>query len=125
MNTQDLSKLGYREIDMLGDLLKAYAENPNDCGLGNGVNWEYNPNSDNLFLIDEDYNIAMLDSDGLGHTSAPEQTGKLAKWYDCPNCGHEGFKRDFEITSHDDKQHLACPDCLEKGANSEDYLIEL
>jgi hypothetical protein len=35
MNTQDLSKLGYREIDQLADLLKLYAQNPNGF-LNNG-----------------------------------------------------------------------------------------
>ena len=103
MNTQDLSKLGYREIDQLGDLLKAYADNPNDCGLGDGVKWEYNPNSDNLFLVDEDYNVAMMTD-----PYAKPQKQLLAKWYSCPNCGHEGFKEDMKNDPGCDD----CKDCL-------------
>ncbi len=83
-NITTLDRLGYREIGMLADLLKAYADNPNDCGLGDGVNWEYNPNYDNILLIDEDYNVAMMNDEN-----------KLAKWYACGECGHEGFHDTF------------------------------
>ena len=83
MNTQDLSKLGFREIDQLGDLLKAYAEHGTDF-LGNEVKWEYNPMSDNLFLTDEDYNVGMLTDEG-----------KIEQWIYCGNCGNEGFASEF------------------------------
>lgn len=109
MNTQDLSKLSYREIDQLADLLKAYANNPNDCGLGDGVKWEYNPYSDNLFLVDDDYNVAMMN------------WGKLEKFYSCPNCGNEGFIEDF--TKLEKENEYCCPDCIDKGRNLEDHIF--
>jgi hypothetical protein len=118
MNTNDLSKLGYREIDQLADLLKAYANNPDDCGLNDGVTWEYNPNSDNLFLVDEDFNIAMFNPNS-------EKDG-LEKFYNCPNCGHEGFKDDFcRERKEDGKTFIACSECEKNGCNPEDYLIQL
>ncbi len=113
MNTQDLSKLGYREIDQLADLLKAYSNNPPDCLIDN-VKWEYNPESDNLFLLDDDYNVAMLNDD------------KLEQWFSCPNCGYEGFKDEYGHTrKEDNKLFLACSECEKQGHNPEDYLIEL
>ena len=52
MITLDLSKLGYREMDMAGDLLKAHAEKPAEF-LGDEVRLCYNEYSDNIFLTDE------------------------------------------------------------------------
>ena len=89
MNTQDLSKLGYREIDLLADLLKAYSDaewNSKDDELGDEVKWEYNPNSDNLFLVDEYYRVAMINDDG-----------KLENWLNCGNCGKEGFRSEVDF----------------------------
>ena len=87
-NTQDLSKLGYREIGQLAELLTAYADQSwasQDDQLGNGVKWEYNPNSDNLFLVDEDYNVAMLNDDG-----------KLENFLTCSNCGEEAMRSETQ-----------------------------
>ena len=89
MNTQDLSKLGYREIDLLADLLKAYSDakwKSKDDGLDGGVNWEYNPDSDNLFLVDENYNVAMFNDDG-----------ELENFLNCGNCGKEGFRSEVDF----------------------------
>ena len=85
MNYTKLDQLGYREIAMLVDLLKAYDKCAPDHGLGDGVNWEYNPNSDNIFLVDEDYKVAMIN----------DENGKLEEWYSCGNCGIEGFQDDL------------------------------
>lgn len=94
-NTSDLSRLGYREIAQLAELLKVYADNGSDF-LDSGVHWEYNPNSDNLFLVDEDYNVGIIN---------PE-TGKLEQWLNCSNCGREGFASEFKLN---DEQE--CPEC--------------
>ncbi len=87
-NTQDLSKLGYREIDQLAELLKLYANAKweKDSSLNGNVKWEYNPNSDNLFLVDEDYNVAMDNGNG-----------KLENWVWCSYCGAEDFRSEIEI----------------------------
>ena len=100
MNTQNLENLGYREVDQLADLLKLYANAQweKDSELGIGVKWEYNPMSDNLFLVDEDYNVAMLNDDD-----------KLENWLTCSNCGAEDFRSLIKI---DDNGN--CPDCKDK-----------
>ena len=95
-NTRDLSKFGHREREMAGDLLKALG-NKNDKTkfFGNeGIAVEFNPNSGNVFLVDEDYNVAMMNGEDL------------EDFYSCPNCGHEGFLEDMDH-GEDDK------DCVE------------
>jgi len=98
-NTQDLSKLGYREINQLADLLKAYAQNPI---LNDGVKWEFNPMGDNLFLVDEDYNVAMMNGDDL------------ELWHYCGYCGHEGFAEEFK---HEPRNE----DCTDKMEHVESF----
>jgi len=95
-NTQDLSEFGYIELDKAGTLLKAYADNPNVFD-GSEINVEFNPNSDKVFLIDEDYNVAMMNGDNL------------ELWYSCPICGHEGFLEDMEHNENDER----CQEYLE------------
>ena len=71
---------------MAGDLLKALkGEYDKTEYLGDGVRVEFNPMSANVFLIDEDYNVAMMNGDDL------------EDWFTCPYCGHEGFKEDMEF----------------------------
>lgn len=97
--TNDLSKFGYREYDMAGDLLKAYAQNPLD-ELGDGVQVWFNANSGNVFLCDEDFNTAMMND------------GKLAIFYTCQYCGKEGFAEEIEDGdghSFDDQGDINCP----------------
>lgn len=77
-NTQDLSKFGLVELDEAGTLLKEYANNSSVLD-GSEVHVEFNPNSGNVFLVDEEYNVAMMNGD------------TLELWYSCPYCGHEGF----------------------------------
>ena len=78
MNTQDLSEFGYRELDEAGTLLKVYANNPHVLD-GSEINIRFNMFSGNVFLVDEYYNVAMMNE------------GNLELFYSCPICGHEGF----------------------------------
>lgn len=99
MNTQDLGKFGFRELDIAGDILKALA-NPSkttqadDLEMGDGVKLEFNPNSGNVFIVDEDGNTAMMNDT------------VLENWIYCPSCNFEGFKNEFKK----DK----CPECKKK-----------
>ncbi len=95
--TTDMSKFGYRELDMAGDLLKAY-KGDNDATeyLDDGVQVWFNANSGNVFLCDEDYNTAMMNGD------------KLEDWFYCPICGHEGFKDEMKHEGDED-----CKDYLQ------------
>jgi len=95
-NTQDLSKFGSRELGEAGQLLTALSERNFEQGsdLGEGVKVEFNMNSGNVFLVDEDYRVAMLNE------------GKLENWLNCSVCGEEGFRTEVEF--EDDYQCKAC-----------------
>ncbi len=47
-----------------------------------GVTVMMNRNSGNVFLIDSEYNVGMMNGD------------KLEQWHYCGDCGHEGFAED-------------------------------
>ena len=106
-NTRDLSKFGYREMDIAGDLLKAYSGGSykiweGENNLSDGVVVEFNPMSGNVFLVDEDCNVAMFNG-----------SDKLEMFLSCSNCGAEGF------ASEDDdlktiEEHGSCKPCFEK-----------
>ena len=80
--TTDFQHFGYREFGMAGDLLKAYAYNPPSY-LGDGVHIMFNINSGYVFLIDEDFNVAMMNGD------------KLEQFHNCSKCGGAGFAEDM------------------------------
>jgi len=81
-NTQDLSKFGYVELKETIKLLTAYLDAPDDI-FWDEVKVEFNPESGSVFLIDKDYNVAMMNGD------------KLEKWVCCPSCNTEGFVEDI------------------------------
>ena len=89
-NTKDFSLFGMRELAMAGELLVAYAnEAPAHSWVGedkleDSVSVEFNPNSGNVFLVDEDSNVAMLNGDN-----------RLEMFYTCSECGEEGFISDY------------------------------
>lgn len=99
-NTRDFLKFGYRELDIAGDLLKALkTKHDKTRFLSHGVAVEFNPNSGNVFLVDEDFNVAMMNGDDL------------EDFFSCPICGHEGFLDDMK---HGEDN----PECL-------DYVLEI
>lgn len=83
-NTRDLTEFGQKELHDAGKLLIALAESNETEYLGNGVAVEFNPDSGNVFLVDENYNVAMLTDDG-----------KLEDWFVSPYEGEEGFYDDL------------------------------
>jgi hypothetical protein len=90
-NTRDLSKFGFREIGMAGELLTKYADGRGSWvseldELADGIGMEFNPNSGNVFLVDEDGRVAMVNDNG-----------KLENWFYCFNCGAEGFRRELPL----------------------------
>lgn len=83
MNTRDLSEYGYRELDMAGDLLKAIKNGlPDDFG-GDGIAVEFNPNSGEVFLTNDEADVCMA------------VNGQLESWYFTPYRGLEGFWEDL------------------------------
>jgi len=94
-NTRDLSKFGLREIGITAELLTRYANGHQSWAsdqdeLGDGVAVEFNPNSGNVFLVDEDYRVAMLNDNG-----------KLENWVNCSNCGAEEFRGELPLDADD------------------------
>ena len=84
--TEDLSKMGYRELDMVGDLLKAYKTDRDHTEFfdDDGVRPGFNTHSGYVFLTNNNYDVAMMNG------------WYLEDWFSCPYCGHEGFKEDME-----------------------------
>ena len=83
--TADLSRFGYRELALAGELLKAYGDNgaPRDFDE-QGVSLTFNTNSGNVFLTNENADVCMMTSDKT-----------LESWYYLGYEGHEGFLDDL------------------------------
>ena len=102
-NTRDLSKFGLREIGITAELLTRYANGHQSWAsdqdeLGDGVAVEFNPNSGNVFLVDEDCRVAMVNDNG-----------ELENWVDCSNCGAEGFRAELPLDADGN-----CAECAGK-----------
>lgn len=84
--TTDLCEFGSRERLMLVELLQAWREQglPKDFSCDE-VHPMMNKMSGNVFLTNSNYEVAMMNGD------------KLETWYNCPNCGHEGFAPDCKL----------------------------
>lgn len=101
-NHNDLSKLGKREISQLSQLLKKFSDNEltllAENFVSNDIKWEYNPNSDNLFLMDSDYNVLMYNDD----------LDLLDLWLFSPYYGYEGFLHDVltQILDNINKEYI-------------------
>jgi hypothetical protein len=108
-NTRDLSSFGWRELKMAAELLTALVEQGKPDELWEGIAVEFNPNSGHVFLVDEDFNVALLNGD------------KLETWFHCGECGLEGFAEDINaddehfIGEHGGVEH-GTPDDDEDGA---------
>ncbi len=84
--TTNLAEFGWLERQLLIKLLKAWQEQclPYDFGE-DGVVPMFNKNSGYVFLTNSEYQVAMMNGD------------KLETWYNCFNCGHDGFAEDCEL----------------------------
>ena len=78
ITTKDLADFGFRELKMAAELLTAYCEMPPEF-LEDGVHLMMNRHSGNVFLTDEEFNVAMMNE------------GKLDAFLFTPYHGHEGF----------------------------------
>ncbi len=95
ITTNKLSDFGPRERGMLVELLTAWKKQ----GLPeNFYDYEVeammNRNSGNVFLTNEEFQVAMMNGD------------RLEMWHSCPNCGHEGFSEDCQINEENE-----CNEC--------------
>jgi hypothetical protein len=95
--TTNLADFGYREIKMARDLLDALVNNglPDDFS-NDGVVLMMNQNSGNVFLTNEEFEVAM------------ESDGKLYSFYTSPYEGREGSFEDllaeFDDMHEEDKE---------------------
>jgi transcription initiation factor IIE alpha subunit len=98
-NTRDLSKFGYRELQIAGKLLTVLkTERDKTKYLSDGIAVEFNPSSGCVFLVDENCQVAMLNGE------------ELEDFFSCPECGAEGFLED--IKNHSQKK--ACKDYIKQ-----------
>jgi len=84
ITTTDLSKFGNRERLELQELLNAWnTQGLPDDFYPTSVKPMWNMYSGNVFLTNDDFQVAMLNDD------------KLESFYTCPGCGNEGFLEDI------------------------------
>ena len=97
MTTTDLAQFGSNGRLELIKLLTAWEEQALPLGFyADEVIPMMNINSGYVFLTNSDFQCAVLNGDSL------------ELWYNCNNCGHEGFKEDCELTED------GCKECESK-----------
>ncbi len=101
----NLTKLGYRELEELNKLIKAYINNNIEeqtkrdwLNHAGSVNWGFNTSSGNVFLTDEDNNSYMLNDE------------QIELWLYCPNCRNEDYLSNWKRNKKDE---LVCKECKE------------
>lgn len=87
-NTRDLMDFPLSALKEAARLLSAYRDPDRDLTerLGEVVTPEFNPTSKFTFLIDRDFQVALIDG-----------TGDLCDWYICNSCSREGFREHLEL----------------------------
>ena len=92
ITTTDLSRFGWHERKMAEELLRASMEQgfPEDFE-DDETTIMFNTHSGNVFFTNSEYQVCMMNDD------------KLETWYNCPICGHEGFKEDM-LHGEEDKE---------------------
>lgn len=99
-NTRDFSFFGFIERQEASRLLGAIGTHHDKTkNLGDDVAVEFNPNSGNVFLVDGDCNVAMMNGN------------ELETFYSCPQCGNEGFHGDdYEFETYEGYCSHECAD---------------
>jgi hypothetical protein len=99
--TENLADFGFREIIMLRDILDAWVNKGlPDTFYQNQVRAAFNRNSGCVFLVNEDYQTAMMNGDDL------------EVFHSTPYEGHEGFLSDLlneyspDDMHHDDVEYI-------------------
>jgi hypothetical protein len=100
MNTRKLENFGYRELDLARELLNAMIDEGLPEGFDpDGVAIEFNPDSGYVFLVNNEFQVAMMNGDSL------------ELYYILPHSGEEGFRDELEELDlnelhPDDQQYL-------------------
>jgi hypothetical protein len=87
MNQRDIYNFSEEAKIKIGPLMVAYGDPKRNMTirLGRKVTIEWNPDSNWVFLINTNFQTAVLDSDL-----------NLRDWWLCPNCSKENFKEVLE-----------------------------
>ena len=92
--TENLADFGIREIGELNEILTAWIENGLPNGFENSsVRPAFNKNSGYVFLVNDEYQVAMLNDN------------KLEIFHSLPYCGEEGFLADLIAENERDCLH--------------------
>lgn len=102
ITTTNLADFGSCERWMLVELLTAWDKQglPDDFDQSEVVPM-MNRNSGYVFLVNDDFQCAMMNGD------------KLEMWHYCVNCGHEGFHEDCQLNDE------GCNKCNSEGEEDE------
>ena len=100
-NTQDWRLFGDIEIEEAKELLS----HVKDIDSYGKVAVEFNPNSGNVFLVDDDYNVWMMND------------GKIEQFFSCGNCDYEGFKSDYKFDKKNGNTQECCKEVYEENGN--------
>ena len=102
--TENLAEFGYRERAIAGEMLSLPL--PDNFGTA-GVRVAFNKNSGYVFLVNDDYQCAMLNGD------------ELAIFHTTPHHGHEGFLCDLLDEYSPDDLHADDAEYLRQAAEAE------
>ncbi len=92
--TENLADFGFREIRMLRDILDLWVTNGLPDTFDNqGVRAAFNRNSGYVFLVNDDYQVAMVNGE------------RLQVHHNTPYDGHEGFLSDLLTDLNPDDLH--------------------
>ena len=88
--TKDLGRFGYRELKMGAELLTAWSSDADqtEALTSDGLALWCNMMNGNVFLCDEDYNVAMMNDN------------VLEDWVTCGYCSHEDFRSEVVDDDH-------------------------
>lgn len=88
--TTDISRFGYRERRIAEKLLHLWNKNglPKDF-YEDEIQIMFNCYSGFVFLTNSEFQVAMI------------KKNKLESFYNCPECGFEGFQEDFKEGGND------------------------
>lgn len=120
MNTRKFEDLGYVQLRELSEMILSMIEDgvPKDF-YDDGVVWEFNPNSGNMFFTNDDYQVCMMNG------------GKLESFYWLSYDGHAGFAEDLKenyengcITNEEDIQQLIDLGIIEEIEEDEEVYYE-
>lgn len=111
--TENLGKFGFREIRMLKNILTAWVENglPDEFSFDN-VRPAMNMNSGYVFLVNDDYQVAMMNGDSL------------ELFHTLPYSGQEGFLSDLLEENVPDDLHSEDVEYLLNAADISGHALQ-